>query len=168
MREMTRVSFRLLEVFALGLGLDPKALDHMFEPSHTSFLRLNYYVSLTAPCNTPTACLPGQDCGSPYTQCTGTVLTGCGQKVDLPDAMNMYAYVHAEQTPHRYCLVRSMPRWLQTQWAPTLRWVCFTVPSAYTTTKAVIASNNLSSLPSSTIESDSDTPSIAHLVYGTK
>lgn len=43
MREMTRVSFRLLEVFALGLGLDPKALDHMFEPSHTSFLRLNYY-----------------------------------------------------------------------------------------------------------------------------
>lgn len=55
MREMTRVSFRLLEVFALGLGLDPKALDHMFEPSHTSFLRLNYYVSLTAPCNTPTA-----------------------------------------------------------------------------------------------------------------
>lgn len=43
-REMSRVSFRLLEVFALGLGLQPRALDHMFQPSHTSFLRLNYYV----------------------------------------------------------------------------------------------------------------------------
>jgi isopenicillin N synthase-like dioxygenase len=44
MREMSRVSFRLLEVFALGLGLQPHALDAMFQPSHTSFLRLNYYV----------------------------------------------------------------------------------------------------------------------------
>jgi isopenicillin N synthase-like dioxygenase len=45
MREMARVSFRLLEVFALGLGLQPRALDSIFQPSHTSFLRLNYYVS---------------------------------------------------------------------------------------------------------------------------
>lgn len=45
MREMTRISFRLLEVFALGLGLPPRALDSMFQPAHTSFLRLNYYVS---------------------------------------------------------------------------------------------------------------------------
>jgi hypothetical protein len=44
-REMTRISHRLLEVFALGFGLQPTALNHMFEPSHTSFLRLNYYVS---------------------------------------------------------------------------------------------------------------------------
>jgi isopenicillin N synthase-like dioxygenase len=44
-REMSRVSFKLLEVFALGLGLQPTALHHMFQPSHTSFLRLNYYVS---------------------------------------------------------------------------------------------------------------------------
>jgi isopenicillin N synthase-like dioxygenase len=43
--EMSRVSFKLLEVFALGLGLQPTALHHMFQPSHTSFLRLNYYVS---------------------------------------------------------------------------------------------------------------------------
>lgn len=43
MREMARVSFRLLEVFALGLGLQPRALDSIFQPSHTSFLRLNYY-----------------------------------------------------------------------------------------------------------------------------
>lgn len=44
MREMTRISFRLLELFALGLGLPPRALDSMFQPAHTSFLRLNYYV----------------------------------------------------------------------------------------------------------------------------
>lgn len=48
MREMARVSFRLLEVFALGLGLPPRALDHMFLPAHTSFLRLNYYVSVVS------------------------------------------------------------------------------------------------------------------------
>lgn len=46
MREMSRVSFKLLELFALGLGLQPRALDSMFQPSHTSFLRLNYYVSV--------------------------------------------------------------------------------------------------------------------------
>lgn len=41
--EMERVSFRLLEAFALGLGLPPKALHPLFETRHGSFLRLNYY-----------------------------------------------------------------------------------------------------------------------------
>lgn len=41
--EMARVSFRLLEVLAIGLGLQPTALHHLFQPSHTSFLRLNHY-----------------------------------------------------------------------------------------------------------------------------
>eukprot|EP00879_Flechtneria_rotunda_P009471 GHRR01009914.1.p1 GENE.GHRR01009914.1~~GHRR01009914.1.p1 ORF type:complete len:398 (+),score=78.90 GHRR01009914.1:2576-3769(+) len=42
-REMSRVAFRLLEVFAMGLGLPHNALHHLFQPSHTSFLRLNCY-----------------------------------------------------------------------------------------------------------------------------
>lgn len=41
--EMSRISFRLLEVIATGLGLQPTALHGLFAPSHTSFLRLNYY-----------------------------------------------------------------------------------------------------------------------------
>jgi isopenicillin N synthase-like dioxygenase len=41
--EMSRVSFRLLEVISIGLGLEPTALHGLFKPSHTSFLRLNYY-----------------------------------------------------------------------------------------------------------------------------
>ena len=40
---MERVSFRLLEAFALGLGQPPKALHPLFDTYHTSFLRLNYY-----------------------------------------------------------------------------------------------------------------------------
>lgn len=48
-QEVTRVAFRLLEVFAIGLGLEPTALHHLFQPTHTSFLRLNYYpVTLNA------------------------------------------------------------------------------------------------------------------------
>lgn len=68
-QEMARVSFRLLEVFALGLGLKPKALHPMFEPSHTSFLRLNYYVSglcllcwILECCSLWFACLAGKQC----------------------------------------------------------------------------------------------------------
>lgn len=40
---MERVAFRLLEALALGLGLQAKALHPLFETTHTSFLRLNYY-----------------------------------------------------------------------------------------------------------------------------
>lgn len=42
----------------------------------------------------------------------------------------MHACMHAEQTLHRYCLVQNMPRWLQTQWAPTLCQVSSTTGSA--------------------------------------
>ncbi|KAL4448553.1 hypothetical protein ABPG75_005772 [Micractinium tetrahymenae] len=41
--EMERCSFRLLEAFCLGLGLERTALHHLFEGQHTGFLRLNYY-----------------------------------------------------------------------------------------------------------------------------
>lgn len=39
----SRASFRLLEVIALALGLPHDALHHLFMPSHSSRLRLNYY-----------------------------------------------------------------------------------------------------------------------------
>lgn len=41
--EVERISFKLLEAFALGLGLAPRALHPLFDTQHTSFLRLNYY-----------------------------------------------------------------------------------------------------------------------------
>lgn len=37
------MSFKLLEVFSLGLGLPAGALHPLFQDRHTSFLRLNYY-----------------------------------------------------------------------------------------------------------------------------
>ena len=40
---MEHISFKLLEVFALGLGQPAKALYPLFDTQHTSFLRLNYY-----------------------------------------------------------------------------------------------------------------------------
>jgi isopenicillin N synthase-like dioxygenase len=40
---MSRISLKLLEVISIGLGLEPTALHGLFRPSHTSFLRLNYY-----------------------------------------------------------------------------------------------------------------------------
>lgn len=43
--ECTRLSFKLLEAFALGMGLPPDALHHLFQDGggHTAFMRLNYY-----------------------------------------------------------------------------------------------------------------------------
>ncbi|KAL4425425.1 hypothetical protein ABPG75_009441 [Micractinium tetrahymenae] len=41
--EMSRVSFRLLEAFSIGMGLPPTTLHHLFADDHTSFMRLNYY-----------------------------------------------------------------------------------------------------------------------------
>lgn len=41
--EVERCSFRLLEAFCLGLGLERTALHHLFKGQHTGFLRLNYY-----------------------------------------------------------------------------------------------------------------------------
>ncbi|KAK9817991.1 hypothetical protein WJX72_005406 [[Myrmecia] bisecta] len=46
--EMARVSFRLLEIMCMGLGLPPTALHHFFQGAHTSFLRLNYYPPVSA------------------------------------------------------------------------------------------------------------------------
>lgn len=37
------VAMRLLEAFSIGLGLDAQALHGHFMPSHTSFVRLNFY-----------------------------------------------------------------------------------------------------------------------------
>lgn len=37
------VSFRLLEAMAAGLGVDPAHLRRHFEPTHSSFVRLNHY-----------------------------------------------------------------------------------------------------------------------------
>jgi len=42
-KQMEHISFKLLEVFALGLGQPAKALYPLFDTQHTSFLRLNYY-----------------------------------------------------------------------------------------------------------------------------
>ncbi len=41
--ECERVAFRLLELLALGLGLDGDPLRAHFTPRHTAFARLNYY-----------------------------------------------------------------------------------------------------------------------------
>ncbi|EFN51620.1 hypothetical protein CHLNCDRAFT_9789, partial [Chlorella variabilis] len=41
--EMSRVSFKLLQAFSLGLGLPPDAMHHLFQDDHSSFMRLNWY-----------------------------------------------------------------------------------------------------------------------------
>ncbi|EFN50719.1 hypothetical protein CHLNCDRAFT_10090, partial [Chlorella variabilis] len=41
--EVERCSFRLLEAFCEGLGMEQTALHHLFQGQHTGFLRLNYY-----------------------------------------------------------------------------------------------------------------------------
>lgn len=43
------LSLDLLGVFALNLGMPDRALDSCFRPSHTSFLRLNYYPRCPTP-----------------------------------------------------------------------------------------------------------------------
>lgn len=43
------VSMRLLSAIALSLGMPADALDHCFQPEHTSFLRLNYYPKCPTP-----------------------------------------------------------------------------------------------------------------------
>lgn len=45
---MERVAFALTGAFAAGLGLPPRSLDHLFQPHHSAFLRLNYYPPRTA------------------------------------------------------------------------------------------------------------------------
>ncbi len=41
--ECTALSVRLVDAFAVGLGLEPNALKHLVAPDHTGFIRLNYY-----------------------------------------------------------------------------------------------------------------------------
>lgn len=48
--ELTRLSFKLLEVVALGLELTARALHPLFLPSQCTLVRLNYYpVTPSAP-----------------------------------------------------------------------------------------------------------------------
>jgi isopenicillin N synthase-like dioxygenase len=61
--EMSRVAFRLLEVIAIGLGLEPTALHSLFKPSHTSFLRLNYYPVLPGAAADSLGISPHKDAG---------------------------------------------------------------------------------------------------------
>eukprot|EP00879_Flechtneria_rotunda_P025919 GHRR01027578.1.p1 GENE.GHRR01027578.1~~GHRR01027578.1.p1 ORF type:complete len:233 (+),score=55.05 GHRR01027578.1:350-1048(+) len=42
-KELARLSFKLLKVIALGLGLQQHALHHLFQPNPSSRLRLNTY-----------------------------------------------------------------------------------------------------------------------------
>jgi isopenicillin N synthase-like dioxygenase len=43
LEECTSLSVRLVDAFAVGLGLEPSALTHLVAPQHTGFMRLNYY-----------------------------------------------------------------------------------------------------------------------------
>jgi isopenicillin N synthase-like dioxygenase len=43
------VSMRILKAISLSLGMPADALDHCFQPEHTSFLRLNYYPKCPTP-----------------------------------------------------------------------------------------------------------------------
>ena len=43
------LSLRLLDAIAMNLGVAPEALRAAFEPTHTSFVRLNYYPRCPAP-----------------------------------------------------------------------------------------------------------------------
>lgn len=49
LRSCEAVSFALLEAMATGLGVEPDRLTRSFVPSHSSFVRLNYY----PPCDDP-------------------------------------------------------------------------------------------------------------------
>lgn len=48
LKKVERVAFALTGAFAAGLGLPPRSLDHLFQPHHSAFLRLNYYPPRTA------------------------------------------------------------------------------------------------------------------------
>jgi hypothetical protein len=43
MSKVERIAFALTGAFAAGLGMEEHALQHLFQPHHSAFLRLNYY-----------------------------------------------------------------------------------------------------------------------------